>query len=433
MEISNSLPYAIPAQLSRDIFRAYDIRGIVDTELTPNVVYAIGLAIGARMTLCQQKKIIIARDGRLSSPALIQALSAGLLQSGMEIVDIGIVPTPLLYYATHLLNTTSGVMLTGSHNPSDYNGLKIVFNGIALDESEIQILYQTILARDFIFGTGTINQQDIISTYISCVTKKIQLSKALKIVIDAGNGVTGKIAPQLFRALGCEVIELFCEVDGAFPNHHPDPSVEKNLLDLQKAVISHQADVGLAFDGDGDRLGVITNEGEIIWADRLLMLFAQDVLSRQPNAEILFDVKCTRYLADVIKKAGGKPIMWKTGHSFIKSQMRKIDSPLAGELSGHIFFKERWYGFDDGMYAGARLLEILSKDPRRMHEIFQEFPDSVHTPEIKIFLTDDKKSIFMAEFIKQAHFDHAVVNTIDGLRADFEMGWGLVRLSNTTP
>jgi len=425
--------YSSPAQISPSIFRAYDIRGIVEKYLTTDVVHSIGLAIGSEAQARGQKKIVIARDGRLSSPALSAALSNGLLSCGCDVIDIGMVPTPVLYFATHHFETYSGVMLTGSHNPGDYNGLKIVLGGSALVESDIQKLYQRAISRNFSLGKGVLTQQDISTDYIERIASDVKINRPLKIVIDAGNGAAGEIAPRLFRRLGCEVIELYCEVDGLFPNHHPDPSVEENLHDLQQAVFAHQADVGLAFDGDGDRLGVITNTGEVIWPDRQMMLFASDVLTRQPGAEIIFDVKCTRDLAQIIQTAGGKPLMWKTGHSLIKSKMRETGAPLGGEMSGHIFFKERWYGFDDGLYAGARLLEILSHDTRSSSEIFNAFPDSINTPELKVPLSDERKNAFMAEFIHNAHFNGARINTIDGLRADFENGWGLVRLSNTTP
>jgi phosphomannomutase/phosphoglucomutase len=433
MRLKNTSTYAIPEKISPSIFRAYDIRGIVEEHLTPDVVHAIALAIGTKAQLRHQKSMIIARDGRLSSPILSAALSLGLLESGLDVIDIGVVPTPVLYFATHLLGTNSGVMLTGSHNPKNYNGLKIILEGFALDEKEIQALHQCVKKRDFILGNGAKIEKDVVPAYIARITQDVKLAKPLKVVIDAGNGVTASIAPRLFQALGCDVVELFCEMDGLFPNHHPDPSVAENLKDLQKAVVAHHADIGLAFDGDGDRLGVVTDQGHIIWPDRQMMLFAQDVLSRQPQSQILFDVKCTQHLGRIIEKANGIPVMWKTGHSFIKSKMREVGASLAGEMSGHIFFKERWYGFDDGLYAGARLLEILSKSHVSSDAIFKTFPDSFITPEIKIPLSDDRKNTFMSAFLKNTTFDGAEINTIDGLRADFKNGWGLVRLSNTTP
>lgn len=425
--------YIFPAKITRDIFRAYDIRGIVNQDLTSDIVHAIGMAIGSEAQQRGQRQIVIARDGRLSSPTLITALRDGLLQSGCHVIDIGMVPTPVLYFATHWFETQAGVMLTGSHNPSNYNGLKIVLGGMALVENDIQQLYQRIIARNFVSAAGAFAVKDVASDYIARIARDVQLSRPLKIVVDAGNGVTGEIAPRLFRRLGCEVIELYCKIDGHFPHHHPDPSVIENLRDLQHTVVEHQADIGLAFDGDGDRLGVVTDQGDIIWSDRQMMLFAQDVLSRNPGSDILFDVKCTRYLSQVITESGGKPFMWKTGHSFIKSKLREIAAPLGGEMSGHIFFKERWYGFDDGMYAGARLLEILSRHKKTSHAIFEQFPNSINTPELKIPMADEKKAEFMQSFIKTADFSGAKVTTIDGLRADYSDAWGLIRISNTSP
>ncbi len=425
--------YTIPAQIPQDIFRAYDIRGAVDESLSDDMVYAIGLAIGAEAHALGQKQLVVARDGRLSGPLLSAALIKGLLESGCNLFDIGVVPTPVLYFATHWLNTQSGVMLTGSHNPSNYNGLKIVLNGETLAEAHIQKLYQRILNKDFVWGEGSYEQKDIVSDYIERIAGDIHLSRPMKVVLDAGNGVTATIAPALFKRLGCEVIELFCDIDGHFPNHHPDPSVLDNLNDIRQAVVTHHAEVGLAFDGDGDRLGVVTDLGSVIWPDRQMMLFAQDVLSRHVGAEIIFDVKSTHHLSQVIEQAGGKPLMWKTGHSILKGKLHERGALLAGEMSGHIFFKERWYGFDDGLYAGARLLEILSRDPRTSDAVFRALPDSVNTPELKLFLDENKKNPFMKKFIETAHFEGAVMNTLDGLRVDFTDGWGLVRMSNTTP
>ncbi len=431
--LSQTHTYSIPAEVSPDIFRAYDIRGIANQDLSLDVVYAIGLAIGAEAQQRNQKQVVIGRDGRLSSPALITALLDGLVHSGCYVIDIGMAPTPVLYFATHWYDTHSGVMLTGSHNPNNYNGLKIVLGGAALEEKEIQQLRQRIISRNFLRDAGSFTQKEIAADYIERIARDVHLSRPLKIVIDAGNGVTGELAPRLFRRLGCEVIELYCKVDGHFPNHHPDPSEEKNLRDLQQAVVEHKADIGLAFDGDGDRLGVVTNKGEIIWPDRQMMLFAQDVLSRNPGSEILFDVKCSRYLADVITKFGGTPLMWKTGHSLIKAKLRETNAPLAGEMSGHIFFKERWYGFDDGLYAGARLLEIISHDQKTTSEIFAAFPNSVNTPELKIPMAEAKKMAFMQAFIATAEFPGAKIITIDGLRVEYTDAWGLVRASNTSP
>jgi phosphomannomutase/phosphoglucomutase len=426
--------YTLSPTIPQSVFRAYDIRGIVTDQLTPDMVYTIGLALGAEAEARGQKHLVVARDGRLSGPILFAALTRGLMDSGRHLIDIGIVPTPVLYFATHWLKTQSGVMLTGSHNPSNYNGIKTILNGKTLAEQDIQNLYQRIVQRHFIYEDGgTIESKDICQDYIERIASDVKLDRPLKIVVDAGNGVTGKLAPLLFRRLGCEVIEKFCEIDGHFPNHHPDPSVMANLQDLQQTVLSQHADVGLAFDGDGDRLGMVTDQGKIIWPDRQMMLFARDILSRLPGAEIIFDVKSSRYLPQVISQAGGKPLMWKTGHSLLKAKLHERGAPLAGELSGHIFFKERWYGFDDGLYAGARLLEILSHDSRSADQVFAALPDSINTPELKAPLAEDKKIAFMQQLIRDAVFPNAELNTIDGLRVDFADGWGLVRVSNTTP
>lgn len=425
--------YSIPTNIPKTIFRTYDIRGIVDEQLTPGLLYAIGLAIGAEAHARGQQQLAIGRDGRLSGPTLLTALKAGLLDSGRDLIDIGLVPTPVLYFGTHFLGTQSGMILTGSHNPSDYNGIKIVLEGDTLAESDIQALYERVINQDFVYGKGKVIQQNIDKDYLERITQDIKLKRPMKIVIDAGNGAAGEIAPILFRALGCEVIELFCDIDGNFPNHHPDPTVEANLTDLKTSVLAHKADLGLAFDGDGDRLGIVTDEGELIWPDRQMMLFAEDILTRLPSAEILFDVKCTMHLPRVIEKAGGTPIMWKTGHSLLKAKMRETQAPLAGEMSGHIFFKERWYGFDDGIYAGARLLEILSQSTKSVADIFRTLPNSINTPEIKLMLSEEKKAQFMKDFIQTATFSDAQINDIDGIRVDFEDGWGLVRASNTTP
>jgi phosphomannomutase/phosphoglucomutase len=420
-------------KISPSIFRAYDIRGVVQETLTPDAVYAIGQAIGSEALARGQQQVVIARDGRLSGSKLSAALRDGLLASGRDVIDIGAVPTPVLYFAAHTLGTHSGVMLTGSHNPPEYNGLKIVLNGETLAEEAIQSLYQRIVDNDFTQGQGHYETRDIVPDYISRITSDLRLARSLKIVIDSGNGIAGAVAPKLFRALGCEVVELFCEVDGRFPNHHPDPGQPENLQDLTHSVLAHQADIGLAFDGDGDRLGVVTDNGEIIWPDRQMMLYAEDVLKRNPAATILYDVKCTRHLASVIDTLGGKPLMWKTGHSLIKAKMRETGALLAGEMSGHIFFKERWFGFDDGLYTAVRLLEILAADKRSASEIFKTLPNSVNTPELKLPMDDARKSDFMTELQQQAQFPQAVLNTIDGLRVDFSDGWGLIRQSNTTP
>ena len=420
---------AVPSE----IFRAYDIRGIVDETLTEEIVYLIGKAIAAEAHSCNEHKIIIARDGRLSGPRLSEALKKGLLDSGCDVIDVGSVPTPLLYFATHQLDSRSGVMLTGSHNPKNYNGLKIVVAGETLSEDRIQDLYQHIVKKDFISGAGKYSQVDIIQDYINYIKNNLTIQKKLKIVVDAGNGIAGKIAPALYEALGCEVIPLYCDVDGNFPNHHPDPAVPENLKEMIDVVKKHHADVGLAFDGDGDRVGVVTNLGEIIWPDRQLILFAQDVLSRNPNAKIIYDVKCTQHVEPEIKKHKGIPMMYKTGHSLIKNKMKEENALLAGEMSGHVFFKERWFGFDDGLYAGARLLEILANQSLSASELFKNIPDSFSTPELKIAVTPIQRENVINGLKNAAQFKHEKIIDIDGVRVEFKNGWGLVRGSNTTP
>lgn len=416
------------------IFRAYDIRGIVNETLTPDIVHALGLAIGSEALARNEKRIIVARDGRLSGPTLIAALTTGLTESGCDVLDIGQVPTPLLYFATETLGSRSGVMLTGSHNPAEYNGLKIVLAGETLADQDIQRLYQRIQTADFHHGQGKITHDDhIIANYIKRIAHDITLKRPLKIVIDCGNGIAGAVAPQLFRELGCHVVELFCHVDGRFPHHHPDPSQPENLHDLIQKVRAEKADLGLAFDGDGDRIGVVTNAGEIIWPDRQLMLYAIDVLTRHPGAPIIYDVKCTRHLASIIEQHGGKPFMWKTGHSLIKAKMRESHALLAGEMSGHIFFKERWYGFDDALYTAARLLEIVSASAHDISALFKTLPDSVNTPELKLAIAEEHKFNFMQDLIARASFNDGVATLIDGLRVDFHDGFGLIRPSNTTP
>ncbi|MEN8215942.1 MAG: phosphomannomutase/phosphoglucomutase [Pseudomonadota bacterium] len=423
------------------IFRAYDIRGIVPSRqeigedaLTPAIVEQIGQAIGSEAAASGQQKVVVARDGRLSGPALIEALIKGLQATGRDVINIGMVPTPVLYFATYHLNTGSGVMLTGSHNPPNYNGLKIMIGGEALSGDRIQALKTRLEKGDLITntGTGTLEIIDISDAYIKRITDDVKLARPFKVVVDCGNGVAGALAPKLIKALGCEVIELFCEVDGHFPNHHPDPSMPENLEDMIKAV--EGADLALAFDGDGDRLGVVDSKGKIIWPDRQMILYTTDLLKRHPGAEIIYDVKCTRHLRDAIQQQGGKPKMWKTGHSLIKSEMKKSGALLGGEMSGHIFFKERWYGFDDALYTAARLLEILSKDSRPPEKIFAALPDAVNTPELKLEMAEFGEHYELMDKIRDRfRFEGAEVATVDGIRADFKDGWGLVRPSNTTP
>ena len=380
-----------------------------------------------------EQRIVVARDGRLSGPELINALKQGLIESGRDVIDVGEVPTPILYFATNYLDASSGVMLTGSHNPKDYNGLKIVIAGKTLSGEDIQGLKKRIETDNMVKGKGSHETATISQDYIGQVTSDVALAQPLKVAVDCGNGIAGKIAPQLLQALGCEVIGLYCKVDGNFPNHHPDPSKPENLQELIELVKSEEADIGLAFDGDGDRLGVIDSKGNIIWPDRQMMLYSMDVLSRNPGADIIYDVKCTKHLAKVISANGGHPIMWKTGHSLVKAKMRETGALLAGECSGHIFFKERWYGFDDALYTAARLLEILSADTRKSSEIFDALPNSEVTPEINVAVSDEKKFDFIKRLSEQGAFGEGKMIDIDGVRVEYQDGWGLVRASNTTP
>ncbi len=421
-------------KVNASIFRAYDIRGIVGETLTPDSVYAIGQAIGTVTLDAGDTLIAVGRDGRLSGPDLVQSLCQGILSTGCDVINIGLVPTPLLYYATKVLETNSGVMLTGSHNPSNYNGLKIVIGGKTLAEEGIQDLYHRIIEYRLHQGAGDLCELEIIERYTRHIVQTVKLARPLKVVVDCGNGVPGIVAPELYRRMGCEVHELFCEVDGTFPNHHPDPSVVENLQDLIKKVQEVDADIGIALDGDGDRLGIVTKKGSIIWPDRQLMLFAKAILAKNPGAKIIYDVKCTTHLETVIRECGGEPIMWKTGHSLIKAKLAETQALLAGEMSGHIFLKDRWYGFDDAIYAGARLLEILSEETQDVDAVFDKIPNSVNTPELKVYITEQEKFQLMEKLVASANFEaeHQVV-TIDGLRVNFAEGWGLVRASNTTP
>ncbi len=419
--------------IDASIFRAYDIRGIVDRQLNITVVRLIGQALGSEALDRGQTLIATGRDGRLSGPMLSEALIEGLRQSGIDVLDVGRVPTPVLYFATKTMGTESGVMLTGSHNPPDYNGLKMVVAGETLSGQAITDLYERIVSGRLRQGQGKLQKKNIVQAYLDAMTADVALAAPMKVVLDAGNGITGDIAPQLFQALGCEIIPLFCEVDGNFPNHHPDPSKPENLEDLRRAVETHQADLGLAFDGDGDRVGVITPAGKNIYADRLLMLFAKHVLISSPGADIIYDVKCTRDLRSLIAAHGGRPLMARTGHSFIKAKLRETGAALAGEMSGHIFFNDRWYGFDDGLYAGARLLEILSLEGADADAVFAEFPENVSTPELNIPVAEENKFLLIETIKTMAHFPDGQISTLDGLRVDFPQGWGLIRASNTTP
>jgi len=419
--------------LDASIFKAYDIRGIVDDTLTEDAVYWIGRALGAEAEARGEQHIYVARDGRLSGPKLIAALTRGLTEAGRDVTDLGMVPTPVLYYAAYELGSGSGIMITGSHNPPQYNGLKMVLGGTTLSGPDIQQLRQRIERAEFTEGQGRQDTADVVAQYIARITGDVKLARPMKVIVDCGNGVPGAVAPQLLRELGCEVTELFCDVDGNFPNHHPDPSKPENLVDLKQALVDEHADIGLAFDGDGDRLGVVTPTGNVIWADRQMMLYAQDVLSRNPGAEIVYDIKCTTNLHKIIEQAGGKATMWKTGHSFIKAKLKESGALLAGEMSGHIFFKERWYGFDDATYTAARLLEILAKDDRPADEIFNALPDNINTPELNLTTAEGENHPLVDKLVAAADFPGAKITTIDGLRVDFEDGFGLVRASNTTP
>ncbi len=423
--------------LSPSIFKAYDIRGIVGETLTVPVVRAIGRALGALALRAGANETVIGRDGRLSGPELSGALAEGFRDAGVSVVDIGMVPTPVVYYGTFELDTDTGVAVTGSHNPPDYNGLKMVIGGDALYGNAIQALRASIESGlpDPLPSArrGGYRTEDLFARYIERIVGDVKLARPMKIAIDCGNGVAGAIAPALYRALGCEVIELFCEVDGNFPNHHPDPAHPENLQDLIRCLRETDAEIGLAFDGDGDRLGVVTKRGSIIYPDRQLMLFAEDVLSRNPGAEIIYDVKCSRHVASHVRAHGGRPTMWRTGHSLIKAKLKESGAPLAGEMSGHVFFKERWYGFDDGLYTGARLLEIVSRHAD-CGAVLEALPESPATPELHLHTAEGENFELVEKLQRSATFEGATeVITIDGVRVEYPDGFGLARASNTTP
>ncbi len=421
------------ASVPKEIFKAYDIRGIVGKTLTNDIVESIGHAIGSEAVARKQHSIAIGRDGRLSGPGFAKALARGIQKSGINVIDVGMVATPMTYFAAFQLKTDCAVMITGSHNPPDYNGLKMVLAGETLSGETIQKLRARIETNDLAHGNGSYSQYDIAPEYLARIIGDIKLARPLHITVDCGNGVAGDFAASLYRGIGCTVSEMFCEVDGNFPNHHPDPSDPHNLEDLIEALRGNDSELGLAFDGDGDRLGVVTKDGKIIFPDRQLMLFAADVLSRNAGAEIIFDVKSTRNLFSWIREHGGKPTLWKTGHSLVKAKMKETGALLAGEMSGHVFFKERWYGFDDGLYAGARLLEILSKvsDPSAT---LNTLPDAVCTPELHIHTAEGANHSLIARLQQEARFTDAKdIITIDGLRVEYADGFGLMRPSNTTP
>ncbi|KER86042.1 phosphomannomutase/phosphoglucomutase [Xanthomonas arboricola] len=434
-------PALVPAvQVATEMFRAYDIRGVVGKDLNPGVAALIGQAIGSVMQAQGLREVVVGRDGRLSGPELANGLIDGLRRAGCQVIDIGLAPTPVVYFGAYELRAGSCVAVTGSHNPPDYNGFKIVIGGETLSGAAIAELHQRINEGSLHTAAtpGDLEQRDISDAYIQRIADDVQLDRPIKVVVDAGNGVAGDIAPRLLEAIGAEVIPLYCEIDGTFPNHHPDPSEPHNLDDLVKMVQRFDADIGVAFDGDADRLGVVTKHGAMVFPDRLLMLFAADVLQRNPGALVIYDVKCTGKLSDHVLRNGGSPLMWKTGHSLIKAKMRETDAELAGEMSGHFFFKERWYGFDDGIYAAARLLEILAQREETPSEVLDALPESVSTPEIKVPVDGDAHAL-VARIVERAQageespFESARLSTIDGLRADFADGWGLVRASNTTP
>lgn len=424
--------------IAASIFKAYDIRGVVDVTLTEDAARAIGMALGAKARAAGIASCVIGRDGRLSGPRLSKALAEGVTAAGVDVIDIGMVPTPVVYYATKLFGNGTGVAVTGSHNPPEYNGLKMMVGGETLYGDTIQGLLKTITSAEFeqtcrAATPGQVREQSIDAEYIAKIVGDVKLSRPMKIAMDAGNGVAGGMAPELFRQLGCEVTELFCEVDGNFPNHHPDPAHPENLQDLIRVLQTTDCELGLAFDGDGDRLGVVTKDGQIIWPDRQLMLYAQDVLANRPGSEIVYDVKCSRNVAKVIRAAGGRPRMGRTGHSLVKALLRETGAPLAGEMSGHVFFNDRWYGFDDGLYTGARLLEIVSKvaDPSA---VLNALPNAVSTPELQIQMSEGENFALCDKLRSQARFEGAEdVLTIDGVRVEYADGFGLARPSNTTP
>ena len=423
------------AQFPSSVFKAYDIRGTVPDLIDARFARSLGAALAAVARDQGVQTLVVGRDGRLSSEMLSQALQEGMLEGGVDTLDIGQVPTPLVYFATHIMQTGSGVAITGSHNPPKYNGFKMMMGGRALYGEDVQALARRMnggpdapAAR-----TGVRRELDLVAAYIARVASGVKLARPMKIAIDCGNGVAGAIAPKLFRALGCEVTELFCEVDGTFPNHHPDPAEPKNLQDLIHCLATTDCELGLAFDGDGDRLGVVTKSGQIIWPDRQLVLFARDVLERNPGATIIYDVKCSRHVGLSVQAAGGEPLMWKTGHSLVKAKLAETGAPLAGEMSGHIFFKERWYGFDDGLYTGARLLEIVSRHADAGAPL-EALPQDVSTPELKLEMEEGQPFTLVQALQEQGQFPGAVrVVTIDGVRAEYPDGFGLARPSNTTP
>jgi len=416
-----------------ELFKAYDIRGIVDKTLTEDAVRAIGQALGSEARDRKLTAIAVGRDGRLSGPALARALAEGITAAGVDVLDIGCVPTPVTYFAAFELGTSSCVSVTGSHNPPDYNGLKMVLGGQTLHGDMIQDLRRRLARGRLASGRGRLRSADVREAYLQRIVGDVKLARPMKLVVDCGNGVAGGLAPELFRRMGAEVAELFCEVDGRFPNHHPDPSKPENLRDVQRLLRETDAELGLAFDGDGDRLGVVTKDGEIIYPDRQLMLFAADVLCRNPGAQIIYDVKCSRWVAESVRHQGGRPLMWNTGHALIKAKLQETGAPLAGEMSGHMFFKERWYGFDDGLYAGARLLEIVSRWTDAGWPL-KHLPNALSTPELNLKMREGEPHALIAKLKANGRFPTSrQLITIDGVRAEYPDGFGLTRASNTTP
>lgn len=419
-------------QFDRNVFRAYDIRGVVGKGLSDALVYHLGRAFASQVKARGGREVVVGADGRLSSPHLKELLTFGLLDGGVDVADIGFVPTPVLYFAAYQTAHQNGIMITGSHNPPDYNGFKLMLGGVTLSGDEIQTLRQAIEDPHYSEGHGERRQTGVNEDYLTRITDDLKLKRHLKVVVDCGNGIPGKLAPTLFKRLGCEVDTLYCDVDGTFPNHHPDPSKPENLRDLIARVKETGADIGIAFDGDGDRLGVVTDQGHIVYPDRTLMLLADDLLHRVPGATILYDVKCSRHLPEVIRKAGGQPLMGQTGHSLMKAKMKASGAALAGEMSGHIFFKERWFGFDDGLYSAARLLEVLALRNDSADAIFNSYPEDISTPELHIPVPEEDK-FTLVKTLSEQDFPGGDKVLIDGVRVDYADGWGLVRASNTTP
>ena len=418
-------------EINQNIFRANDIRGVAYEDLTPEVVQSLGRALGSEAIDRNIQEFIVGRDARLSSPEIYDWLSSGIISTGCNVIDIGIVTSPMFYHSTYELNTSSGVVITGSHNPGNYNGFKIVFNNHSTSSEEILNLKQRILEENFIGGKGITKKEDIKETYIKSILESIKINKNLNISIDCGNGAAGVVAKDVYERLGCNVIELHGEPDGSFPNHHPDPSKLENMEDLIKSVKENKCSVGLAFDGDADRLGVISPKGEMIFPDRQMIMFSRQIIQSSPNAKIVFDVKCSKLLSDEIEKLKGKPLICKTGHTFIKQKIRETDALLGGEMSGHIFFNDRWPGFDDGIYAGARMLEIIANSEQ--DDPFVTVPNMLSTPEINIPAADEEKFQIVKTFIENSNFSDAKIVSIDGIRVEFEKGWGLLRPSNTSP